>query len=317
MKVHVATEPAEAHRSVLERAAPSADVSYGGAAAEDTEVLVSGRPGAAELAGLPGLRAVVVPFAGVPPETLTAARAVPGLAVYNLHHNAAATAEKALELLFAVSRRTLHYDPALRAGDWGGRGEVAVGITLAGRSALVLGYGEVGRRVAAVLVALGMRVRATQRVVRRASDGEVELHSPHALSKLLPKSEVVVVCLPLTQETEGLLGAEELSLMPEGAVLVNVGRAKVVDEEALFAALESGRLYGAGLDVWWKYPPRGGRTGPPSAFDFASLPNVVMSPHCGGSTADTESARWEALGHLLARLSEGKPPPPVDLDAGY
>lgn len=316
MRVHFATEPDESHAALVRRSLQDVTASFGGEPDPGTTVLVEGRPSPSRLDALPALEALVVPFAGVPPETLREAKSR-GLLLYNLHHNAAATAEKALELLLAAARRTVPNDQALRRGDWGGRGEVAVGVTLAGREALVLGYGAVGRRVAQALAALGMKVRATQRVARRASDGPVDLHSPHALGKLLARSDAVVVCLPLTAETEGLLGAAELALLPPGAILVNVGRAKVVDEAALFEALRSGRLRAAGLDVWWQYPPRGGRKGPPSAFDFASLPNVVMSPHCGGSTEDTESARWEALAELLRRIAQGNPPPPVDLVAGY
>jgi phosphoglycerate dehydrogenase-like enzyme len=316
MRVHFAAAPEQASVRTI-AAVPGLEASWGGEAPTGTNVLVAGRPGAEELDRLADLAAVVVPFAGVPPETLGLLRDRPALRLYNLHHNAAATAEKALELLFAAARRTVPNDQALREGDWGGRGEVAVGVTLEGRQALVLGYGEIGRRVAQVLAALGMTVRATKRVVRRASDGPVDLHSPHALPKLLPRSDVLVICLPLTGETEGLIGADELAALPDGALLVNVGRARVVDEAALFEALRSGKLGGAGLDVWWQYPPRGGRKGAPSQFDFASLGNVVMSPHCGGSTADSEKSRWAALADLLGRLAAGKPPRCVDLEAGY
>lgn len=316
MHVHLPKTPSAPALAALERAVGDGSVSVEGPPPPTTTVLVDGRPALETLESLPALEAVVVPFAGIPPETLQTVRARPGITLYNLHHNAATTAEKAIELLLAVAKGTLRNDARLRENDWGGRYETATGVTIAGREALVLGYGRIGARVAAVLAALGAKVRATKRIARKAFDGEVEIYSPTALANLLPKSQVVVVCTPLTAETDGLLGPREIGMLPADAILVNIARGKVVDEEALYLALRDRKILGAGLDVWWQYGRAGAEKAPPSRFDFASLDNVVMSPHCGGSTAESEELRWQALAELLERVRVGKADA-VDLEAGY
>lgn len=316
MHVFVPKAPPEAVVARLERVVGDGTLTVEGSPPDETTVIVDGRPSAETLDALRNLEAVIVPFAGIPVETLEAVRARRGLALYNLHHNAAATAEKAIELLMAVAKGTLRNDARLRQNDWGGRYETPTGVSIAGKEALVLGYGRIGTRVAAALVAMGATVRATKRVARRAFDGEVEIYSPTALPNLLPKSQIIVVATPLTDETTGLLGLREIRMLPSDAILVNVARGKVVDEEALYHALRNKEILGAGLDVWWQYGRAGAERTPPSQFDFAALDNVVMSPHCGGSTVDTEELRWQALVDLIERIQVGKADA-VDLDAGY
>lgn len=316
MHVFVPKAPPDEVVARLERILGEENLTIEGAPPPEATVLVDGRPSRETLASLPQIEAVIVPFAGVPVETLEVVRAQGGITLYNLHHNAAATAEKAIELLLAVAKGTVTNDARLRQNDWGGRYESATGVSISGRSALILGYGRIGARVAAVLVAMGATVRATKRIARSAFDGEVEIYSPTALTNLLPKSQIVIVCAPLTEATEGLLGAREIGMLPGDAILVNVARGKIVDEEALFHALRDGQIRGAGLDVWWRYGRSGEDRTPPSRFDFASLENVVMSPHCGGSTMDSEALRWQALADLLERIAAGKADP-VDLEAGY
>jgi phosphoglycerate dehydrogenase-like enzyme len=129
-----------------------------------------------------------------------------------------------------------------------------------------------------------------------------------------------MICLPHTQETNGLIGQTELDLLPADAVLVNIGRGAVVDEGALFAALRDGRIHGAGLDVWYNYPAdKASRSNtPPANYPFHELDNVVMSPHRGGDSTDTNRLRVMELANLLNAAAEGKIMPNlVDLSAGY
>ena len=277
------------------------------------DVLVEGRPDREHFAPPP--RAVVVPYAGVPAETAALLRDFPGVTLHNLHHNAAPTAETALALLLAAAKRVVPFDRALRAGDWRPRYETPGEALLDGGTALVLGYGAVGRRVAAACRALGMDVVAVRR--REGSEGDV--HGLAALHDLLPRAAAVVSCLPLTEDTRGLLGARELALLPDGAVLVNVGRAAVVDEDALFAELESGRI-AAGLDVWYRYPEdEDARAATaPSRHPFGRLPNVVLSPHHAGSCRGIEQLRARHLADLLNAAARGAPiPNRVEPERGY
>lgn len=275
----------------------------------DYHVLVAGRPEEADLDVSPVLATVVVPWAGLPPVTRERLLARPHLAVHNLHHNAPATAEMAVGLLLAAARGLLPADRALRAGDWRPRYDTDQGLRLVGRTAVVLGYGEIGRRVGRVLEAFDMQVHGL-----RSTDG------PEALDTLLPRADVLVVCVPSTEATRGLVDRRRLGLLPPGAVLVNVARGDVVDEDALYDALASGRLGAAGLDVWYRYP--GGEaeraSTPPSVRPFHELANVVLSPHRAGHGRGTEVARAQALGRLLGAAVRGGPVPHrVHPDRGY
>ena len=297
-------------------------VTEGGDPPAETDILISGRPTRAQLAAAPGLRAVVIPWAGLPDEARDLMRDFPGITVHNLHHNAAPVAELAVALLLAAAKFVLRYDRALRANDWRIRYERSTPtVLLEGRTALILGYGAIGRRVAGICRALGMTTLATRRnLAAPTSDGETEVHPAGSLRELLPRAAAVIICLPHTPETDGLLGAEELALLPAGAVLVNIGRGRIVDEKALYEALRDGRLSAAGLDVWYSYPPdAAARAGwPPSAYPFHELDNVVMSPHRGGAADETPRLRMAALAEMLNAAAEGREMGNVvDVGVGY
>ena len=287
----------------------------------DCRVLVGGRPDKDAALALASLERLVVPWAGIPPVILEIAAARPDVRVHNLHHNGASAAESAVALLLAAAKRLIPYDRALRGDDWSMRYQPSPSLVLDGRTALVLGFGAIGRRVARACVGLGMDVLATRRSIDRTvhADG-VHVHPAGALLKLLPSADVVIVTLPLTDETTGRLGSDELALLPRHAVLVNVGRGPIVDEQALYEALRDGRLGAAGLDVWYQYPrtPEARASQPPSRFPFGELDNVVMSPHRAGSAADIDARRMVALADLLNAIVSGdEVPNAVDPAGGY
>lgn len=286
------------------------------------DVLVTGVPTREQLAASPRLRALVIPWAGLPDRTRALLREFPGVAAYNLHHNAAPTAEMAMSLLLAAAKRLVPVDQRLRAGDWSDRYRPMPALLLSGKTALILGYGAIGQRVALACRGLGMRVLAVRRSSTADADGIATVYPPDDLPGLLPQAYALVVCLPLTGETEGLIGPTELALLPPGAVLVNVGRGPVVDQRALYEALRDGRLGGAGLDVWYNYPTdeESRADTPPADYPFGDLENVVMSPHRGGmgGQPDTEDLRADALAALLNALTRGEEPETrVELGRGY
>jgi phosphoglycerate dehydrogenase-like enzyme len=277
---------------------------------EDHEVLVSGRPRPEELEASPSLKMLIIPFAGLPPETREQMLQRPEIAVHNLHHNASSTAEVAMALLLSAAHRVLPLDASLRRDDWSPRYGEERGILMDGATGLVVGYGSVGRRVAKGLQGLGMDVMATRRGAGGVEEDEgVEVHPFDRLDVLLPRARAVVLCVPLTDETEGLLDERRLDLLPEPCVLVNVARGPVVDEGALFAGLRRGRPAAAGIDTWYAYPKGAEERGstPPSAYPFRELENVVMSPHRAGLVRETEERRAAALAGLLLSASRGEP----------
>lgn len=287
----------------------------------DVTILVRGVPTAEQIASCPALERVVIPYAGLPPATRALMSDHPEIAVHNLHHNAAPTAELAVTLLLAASKDLVRLDTALRRSDWRPRYELPRAVTMAGRTVLVLGYGAVGRRVAHALKALGMRVSAVRRrTVEPEFDQGIELFGPGMLEDLLPRAQAVVLCLPLTPATEAILGAPEIALLPRGACVVNVGRGSLVEEQALYDALRSRHLGAAGLDVWYRYPEDedSRASTAPSTAPFHELENVVMSPHRAGLTRETEALRGQAVAALLNAAASGRPVGNrVDLDAGY
>ncbi len=302
---------------------PSIQLSVGSEIPSDPniEILVADRPNRELLASCPGLRTLIIPYAGVPKETCDLMKEFPHISVHNLHYNAAATSEMALALLLAATKFLLPIDRAFRNHDWTPRYEPNPAFLLENKSVLVLGYGAIGQRVARACLGLGMRVKAVRRnFYVSESNPDVEVHPSHELHQLLPKTEVLIICLPHTSETEDLIDKHALDLLADRAILVNVARGPIVSELALFQALKDGRLYAAGLDVWYNYPEdesARSRTAP-SQFPFHELDNVVMSPHRAGGAIDLEFTRMEKLAELLNAAARGEPMADrVDINLGY
>jgi glycerate dehydrogenase len=167
---------------------------------------------------------------------------------------------------------------------------------LAGSTVGIVGFGGIGMATARVMRALGAWVHAMNR--RGATDEPVDWIGAEAeLDRLLAAADVVVLSVPLTPATNGLIGARELGLMKPDAVLVNLARGEVVDEAALYAHLKAHPAFTACIDAWWIEPVRHGRF--EMGHDFTSLPNVIASPHNSASAAgwrDIENARLALTG---------------------
>jgi phosphoglycerate dehydrogenase-like enzyme len=119
-------------------------------------------------------------------------------------------------------------------------------------------------------------------------------------------ADAIVVSLPLTVQTTGLVGQAQLAAMRPDALILNVGRGPVIDEQALFDALASRRIGGAVIDTWYTYPTPAQAECAPSRLDFASLPNLVMTPHMSGWTAGTVARRQATMADNIARLAGGR-----------
>ncbi|WP_309237933.1 2-hydroxyacid dehydrogenase [Streptomyces albidus (ex Kaewkla and Franco 2022)] len=280
------------------------------AALPESDVLVcSGMSTAMAEAGA-GLRLVHVTGAGcdgIPFDSLA-----PGVAVANTSHHGRSVAEHVLMCMMMLSRRVQSADRELRSGLWRTvrtDPRLDFGATLEGRTVGLIGFGEIGLRTARLVSAMGMRVRAVRRNPAAAVPDDVELDQVGGVDELpllLAESDVVVVTAPLTEETRGLLGAEAFEAMKPGAILVNVARGPVVDEEAVFTALSSGAIAGAALDVWWDAAGEPGRA-IPSRFPFEQLDNVVLTPHHSGHTRNTFEARARDIAGNVGRLASGRP----------
>lgn len=170
---------------------------------------------------------------------------------------------------------------------------------LAGSTLLVIGLGRIGSRLAEIARAFRMRVIGLKRDPALAPAAVDEVLTPERLHEALARADYVALTCPLTPQTEGLIGAQELAAMRRSAFLVNVARGRVVDEAALMAALEHGVIAGAGLDVVQEEPL------PPSSPLWA-MENVIVTPHTAGETQRYERNVIDLLEENLARLSRGE-----------
>ncbi|MFL5653727.1 MAG: D-2-hydroxyacid dehydrogenase [Ktedonobacteraceae bacterium] len=166
----------------------------------------------------------------------------------------------------------------------------------------IIGLGHIGRRVAQLARAFGMHVLATHRTVSNGEkDPDVDqLYPMEQLQELLCLSDYVVLAVPLTQETEKLMGEAELRVMPRNAYLVNVARGRVVDEEALIRALQERWIAGAGLDVTEEEPL-------PANSPLYSMPNVILTPHISGLSAHYDKRLTALFAENLQRYRSGQP----------
>jgi phosphoglycerate dehydrogenase-like enzyme len=124
---------------------------------------------------------------------------------------------------------------------------------------------------------------------------------------MLPACDTLLIACGLAPETRGLIDARRLSLLKPGALLINIARAPIVDEDALYDALKGGHLGGAALDVWWQYPSAGEPDRRPSRRPFHELPNVLMTPHSSSSSDATAERRWSVVAANLDRFARGEP----------
>ncbi|WP_258341828.1 NAD(P)-dependent oxidoreductase [Saccharopolyspora gregorii] len=254
------------------------------------------------LAKSPGLRFVGVARGGPVNVDLAAATEAGVVVGFTPARNAAAAAEFAVGLVLASLRRIVDSDAELKGGHWRGDyyAHENAGLELEGATAGLVGYGAIGRRVARVLSAFGAEVLVADPFAdpeQVAADG-VRLVE---LDELLRASSVVSLHARLTPETEHLLNAENLALLPKGAVLVNSARGGLLDYAPLPEMLRSGHLGGLALDVYDVEPP-------PRDWPLFDAPNVITTPHLAGATRQTADRAAAIVAADAARYLAGRWP---------
>jgi len=255
-----------------------------------------------------GLRLVQALGAGVDAYEVNGLPA--GCALCNVYEHGVPVAEYVVGVMVALTVGLAETDCSLRAGHWQGSGRLD-GEThgeLAGRSVGLIGWGSIGREVAHRLRTFDMRVRAVRANPRADEPGDCDwIGGPERLDELLEVSDYVVVCCPLTAETRGMIGKSGLARMKSGAFLINVARAEIVDEQALYDSLRERRLAGAALDVWYRYPPDAGQQMFPATLPFGELGNVIMTPHLSAWTEEMVERRWRRIAANLDAIVTGSP----------
>jgi len=252
------------------------------------------------------LRLVQVPGAGL--DRIDRSALPRGAKLANAYGHETGIAEYVIGAILALTREFGRLDKALRLGDW--QSQWAVGAApppvwpeLTGKTIGILGYGRIGRNVARRARAFDMAICAVRRDVGQSAGEDLALlGGPDLLDEVLRRSDFVVITVPATPETIGRIGRRELALMKPSAFLINVARAEIVDEEALYDALSRHTIAGAALDVWYRYPREPGLAAA-ATRPFHELSNVLMTPHIAGWTEGTLEARAKLIAENIRRVA--------------
>jgi phosphoglycerate dehydrogenase-like enzyme len=275
----------------------------------DIDVLVSMAFTREMAAAAPRLRLVQVPGAGL--DRIDRGALAPGTALANAYGHDVGIAEYVIGAMLAVTRTFCRIDADLRRGRWDSvwsGAPVPLWPELAGKTLGIIGYGRIGQAVARRALAFDMDVLAIRRDVSRPDPHRLAfLRGPAALDEVLGRADYLAITLALTPDTRGLIGAPQLARLRPTAVLVNVARGEVVDEEALYDALNRRVIAGAALDVWYRYPAGEAPTHP-GHRPFHELPNVLMTPHVSGWTEGMMDARAGVIAENIHRTARGEAP---------
>ena len=273
------------------------------ARAAGAEVLIPNKVvlGAAEMAALPGLRYIGVQATGVNIIDLDAARQR-GIVVTNIPaYSTPSVAQLVFALLLELARGVGRHDVQVRQGAWTRCPDFAFWETpqleLTDKVFGIVGFGDIGRAVARIAVAFGMRVLVHTRTPDPVASADVTFVG---LNELLTAADVVSLHCPLTPQTEKLINAERLVMMKNSAYLINTGRGQLIDEAALAAALRNGEIAGAGLDVLAKEPP-------PADNPLLQAPNCFITPHLAWATLAARQRLMDTMVANVRAFLEGHP----------
>lgn len=211
-------------------------------------------------------------------------------------------AEHVLALALALAKRLPQNHAALARGEFD---QATPTMEIRGSLVGVLGFGGIGQASARLFRALGARIHALNRS-GQTDEPVDDIGTLTNLDNLLAEADILVVSLPLTRETRGLLGGRELGLMKPSAILINVARAAIIDEDALYEHLRATPSFSAGIDTWWQEPRHQG--GFSTNHPFFELPNLLGSPHNSGVTRESFITAAHLAAQNIARFLRGEPP---------
>ncbi len=259
----------------------------------------------------PRLRLVQVPGAGLDRIDRSVLR--PGLRLANAYGHEAGIAEYIMGAMLSLTRSFGSLDASLRKGRWDSQWAIGTPMPppareLAGKTLGILGFGHIGEALARRAAAFDMQVCAVRRQAQQDAPPAVSfIGGPDRLDEVLRRADYLAVTLSLSPETRNLLDDRRLSLMKPSAYLINVARAEIIDERALYQALSGGRLAGGALDVWYRYPTTPGPT-LPATQPFHELANVILTPHVSGWTEGMLEARAKLIASNIERTARGERP---------
>lgn len=277
----------------------------------EVEVVIGGSFSKEDLDQAKKLKLFQIPFTGVDQLDLSLYKNRKDIFICNVHTNRTAVAEHAFALILALAKNIVTNDRDLRLGRWHGFSSKEPTIQLQGKSLGIIGLGSIGWEIAKIGYALGMKIFALKREIKEKDLEKKKilefLGANKDLEKVIKESDFIVIAVPLTEKTKGLIGKKELKLM-QGKYLVNISRGAVIDEEALFKSLEEHYLSGAAIDTWYQYPTNEQKEILPSQYNFHKLENVVMSPHTAGYSDRALEENIKSVFDNMVRIYYGEEP---------
>ena len=305
--------PPDLEQETLMRLAPEADIIMGWRPTKDllekaknTKLFIN--PGA-------GVQHLIPIF-----KELTADRE---LILVNGHGNSYFTAQHVVAILLALMNKVIPHHNWMVQGYWRRGDSFAQSIPLRGQKVGLLGYGSVNRLVHKFLSGFDVEFSILKRDWSKEPNSfptSITKYTIKELNEFLTEIDILIVAVPLTSKTEGLITDKELQLLGEEGMLVNIGRGPIIDEKSLYLALKENKIKGAAIDVWYNYQPEEDEQGRrfPSNYPFHELDNVVLSPHRGASPMN-DLKRWDEQIENIIRFAEGRKDfiNIVNLDEGY
>lgn len=259
-----------------------------------------------DLPPAPRLKMLQLPGAGYDAITWSALPA--DIPVCNVFEHEIGIAEYVILAMLEWNIRMCRMDSVFRTGKWE-HSLLSFGSThgeLAGKTVAILGYGHIGRAITARVRAFGVDVIAIGRT--KPEDRDAECVTIEELDEVLPRTDYLVLACPLTDATRGLIDGRRLTLMKSDSVIINIARAAVCDEDALYDALARRVIGGAVLDVWYRYPAPGQEDNfRPANRPFHELDNVIMTPHASAWTEGLMERRWSVIAENMDRFAAGEP----------
>lgn len=264
------------------------------------------------------LKLIQVPWTGMDTFDFNSVQGI-SVPICNTHSNADSVAEIGVTIVLDLLKKVAYHDRKMRQGSWN-RDQKPLDLKskmLNQQTVCILGFGNIGSRIGKLIGAFGANVIAVDSF---ASAGGIasKVYDNKDIKAALSESDVVICTLPLTESTKGLINAELIDSMKDGAVLVNMSRAAVLDEDSVWNALETGKLGAFGSDVWWNAPKRGESLSYPSEkYAFWKLDNVIMSPHRAGFIEDCLPHLDGAIDNIIALSKANRLNGIVDITKGF
>jgi phosphoglycerate dehydrogenase-like enzyme len=259
----------------------------------------------ADMPAAPRLQLLQIPGAGL--DQIKFEQVPPQATICNAYGHDVAGGEYVVMSMLAWCHQLIPAHESMKAGSWhmSGRTGAPLHEELEGKTVGILGLGPIGLAAAKRAKAFGTTVIGCNRTLREKPHYLDEIYSLDRLHEFLQRCDFVAVCIALTPQTEALIDRTALAQMKPNAVIINVARGAVIDEDALYEALATKQIAGAVIDAWYRYPTPDDLTIAPSKHPFATLTNVIMTPHSSIWTRGMIERRWTDIAANIDALCDG------------